>query len=374
MSGNWVQRGEPALIDKWARTKMALYGGADVVLELPASFAFQSAENFALGAIRSLNDTGAVTHLCFGSELGDINPLHKIASLLADEPLELKELIKERLGKGLSYPSALAKSVDLFLNDTMVSQVINKPNNILGIEYLKSLIKINSSIIPFTILREGTGYHSLELEGEIASATAIRRGIKENIIQKIAPTLPSSSMNILIKEIDAGRGPIFYDNLDISILTLLRRATLRELYLLPDMENGLPERFYKACRSKNTINEIIKEVKTKRYTTPRLQRILVYLLLGISKSNIKIFTEHGPKYLRVLGFSSRGQEILHLIKKNSQLPLVTSPSKYFRHCQDKIGHKMLALDIKASDMYTLFYQNHSFRIAGQDFRTPPIKI
>ncbi len=373
MSGNWVQRGEPALLNKWARTAMALQGGADLVLELPTAFALQSAENFALGAVQTLAATNVVSHLCFGSEAGEISVLQKIAYLLLKEPPLFKEKLKLLLNKGRSYPAALSQAASLILADHRITKIIKTPNNILGVEYLKNLLKINSKIIPFTIPRKGVSYHSLRLEGNIASATAIRKGLEENGLSFVSQSLPTSSINIIKKEIEAGKAPVFPKALSSSLMILLRRSSLEDLYQLPGMEPGLPERFHKICHSTNTITEVLKAVATRRYTRPRLQRILSYLFLNISNHDLISYNASGPKYLRVLGFSPTGQKILHKIKKTSPLPLVTSPAKYFRYQQDKIGHKMLSLDIKAANLYNLLYPDISARNSGGEFSLSPLK-
>lgn len=374
MSGNWVQRGEPALLNKWARTAMALQGGADLVLELPTAFALQSAENFALGAVQTLAGTGVVSHLCFGSEAGEISMLQKIASLLLEEPPLFKEKLRLLLNEGCSYPAALSQAASLILANHKITETIKTPNNILGIEYLKNLLKINSPIIPFTIPRKGASYHSLHMEGNISSATAIRKGLQENGLSSVTHSLPASSTNIIKKEIAAGKAPVFLKALNSSLMTLLRRSSLEDLYQLPGMEPGLPERFYKICRSANTVKEVLENVATRRYTRPRLQRILSYLFLNISNHDLIACNTSGPKYLRVLGFSSVGQKILHKIKKTSPIPLVTNPAKYFRYQQDKFGQKMLSLDIKAADLYALLYPDISAGENGEDFLRPPLRV
>ncbi len=374
MSGNWVQRGEPALLDKWARTAMALQGGADLVLELPTAFALQSAENFALGAVQTLAGTGVVSHLCFGSEAGEISILQEIASLLLEEPPLFKEKLRLLLNEGHSYPAALSQAASLVLANHKITKTIKTPNNILGIEYLKNISKMNSKIIPFTIPRKGASYHSLHMEGDISSATAIRKGLQENDLSFVSPSLPSSSTAIIKKEIAAGKAPIFPAALNSSLMALLRRSSLEDLYQLPGMEPGLPERFYKICRSVNTVKEVLETVATRRYTRPRLQRILSCLFLNISNLDLISYNASGPRYLRVLGFSPTGQKILHKIKKISPVPLVTSPAKYFRYQQDKTGYKMLDLDIKAADLYRLLYPDVSAGKEGEEFSRSPLRV
>lgn len=373
MSGNWVQRGEPAAFNKWARARMALEAGADLILELPLAFALQSADRFAFGAVKTLAGSGVVSHLCFGSELGDLGPLKKIAALLAEEPPRFKALLKEALHDGCSYPTALSRACSGYFSDDELSHIIQSPNNILGVEYLKNLLKTRAKITPFTILRTGAGYHSLDLEGSIASASAIRKGLKEGN-ERIFQALPAAGSRIISLEIKAGRGPVFPEALNEPLMALLRRATLKELSALPDMEEGLPQRFARICRSTATLEEFLARAATKRYTLSRLHRILCYLLMGINRRDLDSFNRAGPRYLRVLGFSPRGQEALHAMKKKGALPLITRPAKYFRHSRDKRGKKMLALDIKGGDLYNLLYPKAPNRRGGEDYSKSPIKI
>ncbi len=372
MSGNWVQRGEPAVFNKWARAHMALKGGADVVLELPTVYALQSADRFAFGAIHTLLGCGGVSHLCFGSELGEIEPLKKMAALLAKEPPRLKALLKDLLAAGNSYPAALCQAAADYWCDEEMGRIISSPNNILGIEYLKHLLKAPSDIVPFTILRHGTGYHSLDLQGSIASATAVRKGLREENDQAYQ-ALPPFSREIISREISTGRGPVFWESLGPALMAQLRRAGIKELSALPDMEEGLAQRFFKTCRTTSTLQEFLAQTATKRYTFSRLRRILCYLYLGLSRRDLDAFNKSGPQYLRLLGFSPRGREVLHTIKKQGLLPLITRPAKYFRHSPDKMGKKMLAMDLKGADLYNLLYPSPQARRGAEDFAATPLQ-
>ena len=188
MSGNFVQRGVPAIVDKWNRSKMALMNGVDLVIELPLIYSLSSAEFFASGAVSLLNNLGIVNNLCFGSECGDTDVLSIIGKILTDEPIEFKKILKENLDKGLAYPLARSKALIQFLNifdnkkllNYNIEEILSSSNNILGIEYCKSLIKLNSSIRPYSIQREGSTYNSTSLNNKFSSATSIRKFIKEN--------------------------------------------------------------------------------------------------------------------------------------------------------------------------------------------------
>jgi predicted nucleotidyltransferase len=184
MSGNYTQRGEPAIVDKWARAEMALHSGADLVIELPVAYAMGSAEYFAYGAVKLLDSLNAVNMICFGSEAGSIEKLSAAAAILADEPESYKSYLKDYLSKGLSFPAARQKAISSYCKNTYgkddLSSLLKSPNNILGIEYLKALRRLKSNIVPMTIERVGNEYNQAELTGKMSSATSIRKTIREN--------------------------------------------------------------------------------------------------------------------------------------------------------------------------------------------------
>lgn len=201
MSGNFLQRGEPALLDKWTRAKMAVDSGVDLVLELPTVFATQSAEYFAHGALSVLEDTNVVDSLCFGSELGDTELLKDIADVLVDEPLEFKNILKKHLNLGLSFPKARSLALKAFFEHAKYShfekieKIVESPNNILGIEYMKSLIKLKSKITPLTIKRVYSNYHDKDINSSIASATSIREHyFKNKNIKELSSVVPPSTL------------------------------------------------------------------------------------------------------------------------------------------------------------------------------------
>jgi len=380
MSGNWTQRGEPALVNKWARAKAALKSGADVILELPVVFAIQSAEGFARGAIKTLEATGIVNYLCFGSEAGEMEPLQQMAEYLEEEPARFKEELQQALKKGLSYPAALQYSLSVVSKvDPSVSfssqalEMISNPNNILAVEYLKALKKISSDIIPFTVRRKGAGFHDLRATGKIASATGIRHAISENEFDLVRKTVPEPSFNLLVQEMEAGRGPVFAEHFAGMILSLLRRSPAESIARLPEVIEGMEFRLKKAAAS-TTISSLVNKLKTRRYTRTRLQRILLYLLLSIDKDNLTYFNHAGPHYLRVLGFSKRGMNLLHAIKTNGLLPIVTRPAPFLKTPLTPPGaKKMIGYDLLATDLYVMGYPSWEQRAGAEDFRQPVIK-
>lgn len=378
MSGNFLQRGEPSLVNKWARCKMALLSGADLVLELPTAFATRSAPAFARGAVETLHHTGVVSHLCFGSEVGTIVPLSELASLLQAEPPALKELIREELSTGVILPLAQKRALEIYLRDNpALAQVAASPNNILGIEYLKALAACRSKIVPLTIQRLVAGYHDKEIspEQEIASATGIRNlvfsggGLNDPALKKL---VPPGTLKILEEEFSEGRGPIGPDNLTLPLYWNLRKSGPQGLKEIIDVLEGLENRLYEQSLTADTFIGLIEKVKTKRYTWTRLQRILLHFLLGYTKKKAAAFDTTGPLYIKVLGFTEKGQQILQDMKKEASLPLILHPAPWVK--EPGPLKDMLELDILASDLYALLYPNNYFGGAGRDFREKPVII
>ncbi len=282
MSGNFVQRGDTALVDKWTRTKMALKGGIDLVLELPTVYAISSAENFADGAIKILNSLGVVDYLSFGSEIGEISPLNDVASILYKEPKEFSSLITTQLKSGLSYPRAREIALSQFFGTSKkYTDILNNPNNILGVEYLKAIKKHRSHIKPLTIKRDYSDYNSKTVKNGIASATAIRTMIQNN--KNVHRVVPFETYELLDEAIENGKIIPDLSVFEKEIIYTLRRMTLSEIALLPDVSEGLENRIKLTANNVNTLEDLISNIKTKRYTQSRIQRILLYALLNISR-------------------------------------------------------------------------------------------
>jgi predicted nucleotidyltransferase len=377
MSGNFVQRGEPAIVDKWSRTKMALLEGADLVIELPTVFAVSSAPYFSFAAVNILNSTGIVDYLCFASEDGEITPLYDLAILLEKEPVQLSNLIKENLKAGKSYPKARSDALIAYYQQIKDNQkdyigFLTKPNNLLGINYIRALIKLNSSIKPLTIPRIGSGYYETELKGNIASATGIRKNIQTNGPQSyLEKSIPSSCLTILLEQFRTGKGPVWLNNFSQLILGLLRRSTEEELALLPDVSEGFERRLKETADKCINLEELISELKTKRYTWTRIQRTLIHLLLSIDKKYYQL--DYLP-YLRVLGFNSTGRLLLKKIKNKAETPIIMSVAEQIKIWQKqkhqpiyKNSLAILQKDILATDLYQLACPEEKHRKAGADF-------
>lgn len=352
MSGNFVQRGAPAICDKWQRTKMALSGGADLVIELPVVFATQSAEHFARGAVALADALGVVDYLSFGSECDDIKLLKKAAHIVEDE--KIKEKIAENLKSGMSYPLARAAACG-----EEFSKVLSEPNNILAIEYIKAIEEHKSRIIPVPLLRKGSAHHSDSACGKYASAGYLRRCIADN--EPFDKFLPEESAQIL-KEADLFTDMTALDNV---ITYLLRTKTEEELAFLSDMTEGLEYRFKKAGAVCSSFDEIAEYVKTKRYTKTRIDRMLINILLSIKKEDVKA----KPEYIRLLGFNKKGKELVLEMKKKSPLSVIT---KVADAKLSPAAEKMLSKDIYATDIYSMLCLNGEMKKSGLDYRKSPI--
>lgn len=379
MSGSFIQRGQPSLVNKWARTEMALTNGVDLVIELPVYYSAASAEFFAYGSIKLLDSLGFVKNVCFGSECGDTGILDLIAKTLLNEPEFFKERLALYLNAGHSFPTCRSLALqDYFAqnnkNDSaFIKAVINQPNNILGIEYMKALRKLNSRIKPRTIKRYKADYNSYVHYGSIASATAIRKMLKNGELDIIKSVVPSSTFDILRRELDEGRGPVFLDSFESILFSTIRKMSTNELKRITDVGEGMENRIKKAGLENGKLSEFLSAVKTKRYTLTRLQRIMINILLGLSNELFDKFNSNGgPQYIRVLGFSEKGKELLSMMK-NSALPAVVSPSDFLQTCTP-LQREMLNADILASDIYWLGYPAPSQRSGGQDYYKRVITI
>jgi len=379
MSGNFVQRGEAALCNKWVRARMALQAGVDLVIELPFSFAVRSAYFFARGAIELLYRTGVVSHLAFGSESGQLEQLQIIAAIIADESQEYKQHLKHYLTKGLSFPAARAKTIQKIMGKqiTNLEHIILQPNNILALEYLRVLKQKSIPIQPITIPRKGSGYNCMELS-PYASASAIRHALLEHpLSDNDMASIPADILALLQQEIHAGRAPVTLNALEQAILAKLRTVSLPNLSKIYEITEGLEHRVQAAAISSGTLEELRQSIKSKRYSLTRINRLLLYSLLEIKTEQMLNFDQHGPLYLHILGFSTKGRKILQEIKNKSSVRIINRGSEVKNAYLDKSNptlQAMLGLDIQTTDIYTLLYPNSSTRHGSQDFTTSPVII
>lgn len=362
MSGNWVQQADSAILDKWTRARLALMGGADLVLELPTVWATASAEGFARGAVTLLHQTGVVDYLSFGSEDGRIDPLKRAADTL-DTP-EFQKALTTYLEQGLSFPSARQKAVCDLLGEG--AEPLSTPNNNLGIEYLRSLNALHSTITPLTILRKGAAHNALSSDApEFVSATHIRSHLKSGRGEDISSYLPQGS-----------RSPVFQESVQFSSLKLAERAILARIRgmtaedwaLLPDSgaAEGLCQRLEKAGRQCTGVEHFLDLVKTKRYTHARLRRLVLWAYLGLTADQIP----STPPYLRVLGFNRTGQEILKTMKTSAALPLITKPAHARNLSQP--GRTLFELESRFTDLYGLCLPD--IPAPGREWTTNPVLL
>lgn len=370
MSGNFTQRGDVALIDKWSRAEMALRNGVDLVIELPIVYSISSAENFAYGSMNILHKLGIVDCVSFGSEAGELNILDSIADILCNEPKEYVSLLNHELDKGISYPKAREKALLMYLNDIRkYANVLSSPNNILGIEYLKALRKMKSNLHPITIQRKNVEYNSSNISKGFASATAIRKIL--NKPSDLSKVVPEETFTILEDKIKRGQIVNGLVTFEKEILYKLRCMSVEDVANLPDVSEGLEHAIKNAANSCNNVMDLISLVKSKRYTQTRIQRILLYALLDITKQDM-INSQKGVPYIRVLGMTENGKRLLSEIVAKKKLNVITSPKKFMDKCNNKVVKSLFAKDIFATNIYTLGYEYES--TSNLDYTTPVITI
>lgn len=382
ISGNFTQRGSTSIIDKWKKTEMALQNGVDLIIELPVLYSISSSENFAEGSIKILNSLGIIDFLSFGSETSNIKILNNFANILYDEPKEYKKILSNYLDTGLSFPKARENALleyiknfeDVNTNFDNYQNILSSPNNILGIEYLKALKKYKSSIKPVCIKRSIADYNSsdISINTSIASATAIRELIKNKNFNTIKTVIPEKSYSILADCINSGCIIPDLNCFEKEIIYVLRKMSIKEIANLPDVSEGLEFLIKKTVNSCNTLTELLNTIKSKRYTITRLQRILLYALLDISKKDMKLSKEVNSPYIRVLGFNDNGKKLISkIMDKNPNQPLITSVKKFVDNNSNTSLQTMLNKDIFATNVYSLGFKNNSF--ANLDFKIGIIK-
>ena len=302
MSGNYVQRGGPALLPKEDRVKMALSGGADLVVELPVPYVLSSAEGFADGAVALLDALGCVDVLGFGSECGDTRALWETACRL-DEP-ETAARMRFHLEAGISYAEARQRA--LRERAGRQADLLDGANNTLGIEYIRAIRRRQSSIQPLAFRRFGAGHEDVCPGGTTASAGCLRAMVAEGRLRSAAPYMPPAAFALLSEAVSAGRAPADPALAERALLYRLRSMSREELALLPGISEGLEYRLYKAVRASGSVEELIGRVKTRRYPAARIRRTLWAAYAGVQAAD----RADTPPYVRVLGLTGRGEEIL----------------------------------------------------------------
>ena len=363
MSGDFVQRGDFAIVGRQARAKAAVESGVDLVLELPLPWAVGSAERFADGGVAALAATGVVDRLVFGSECGDAAALERVASVLLSEGFPA--LLKQELSTGVSFAAARQQAVER-METSEDAALLAQPNNILGVEYCKSLLRRESAIRPLTIQRKGAGYHETEPEAELPSATMLRQllrsGEREKALTRMAPAMRAA----FEEEARLGRAPVLLEICERAILARLRSMSEADFAALDEGREGLYHRLYEASRTAAGLEEILESAKTKRYAYARLRRMVLWAWLGMTP---KDFPEEIP-YLRVLAANETGRELLGRMRKTAAVPVVTKPQHVRRLSRE--AQALFELEARAADLYALAYPDLSAAVGGRLWREGPM--
>lgn len=380
MSGDFVQRGEPAVLDKYTRTSMALNSGVNLVVELPVNYAVSSAESFAVGALKVLDYVKADS-IAFGSESGDIERLSKLAHILCDNEDTLYKEISKYTANGISYAAARQKVVEK-LTDKDTAALLTSSNNILAVEYLKAIIKNNYAIKPYTIQRQGDSYNDTDIRSEYASATALRENLKADNISEYIPVkvglILSSNTNYIYP--DDITEALFTRLLDILFASNYdKNVFIENVMQYPDVSKEIAGRLYKSAmdmitrtvpqRSESKDNlafsfgSLCEHVKTKEVPLSRIKRALVRITLGLDKKHMEKYSN--APYIRVLGFDKKGQEYLSYIRKTVEVPLITKTADY---------KEILLDDIHAANIYNMIVVGkYGVKELG-DFLRGPVRV
>lgn len=354
MSGDFVQRGAPAFLNKYLRAECALKNGADIVLELPVHYALSSAEYFASGAVALLEKLGVTDTLCFGSECGDISLLSEFASQLLSESDQFKEVLNRQLKCGLSFPAARNAAIEAsapHLSSHM--EILTNPNNILGIEYCKALYKRSSSMVPHTICRAGSSYHDASLDACYSSALAIRSALTDNgSLDSIRDQVPASVYTLLEEHCGIDY-PILPDDLSFLLHYQLLSEQATGYTDHPDIDPDFSDRISHMLPQYRNYTSFCELLKTKNRTYTRISRSLMHILLHITREEFAVYCSADYiLYARMLGFRKNAQPLLSAIKEKSSIPLISKLADA-DSVLAPLGSQMLAKDIYASHIYEM---------------------
>lgn len=370
MSGDFVQRGEPAIIDKYSRARMALQGGADLVLELPVYYSTASAESFATGAILLLEKLGIIDYVCFGSEQGQIQSFQDLADTLLDESEEYRSSLQSYLKQGYSFPKARSLALGS-------DQLLETPNNILALEYCKALKRHHCHMKPVTIVRKQADYHDTNINQGISSATAIREAMRHQIP---AEALPESSICILKEHYKhantpAPTCPIYLEDCRELLFYKIMEQT-KNLHLYGDITPQLADRMTNLFSLSNTLTEYGNNIKNKSLTAARINRCFMHILLNVKKEDRKLAYEEGSIfYGRLLGFRKSSAFLLRLIHKTGQIPVITKVAdgsrQLTKHAMPSIAQTMWQQDIHASHIYQLLVSQKYGTVLPNEYQHGP---
>lgn len=343
LGGNFMQRGEPSIINKWDKAKIALEYGADLIIELPFQFASQSADIFAKGGISLLKHL-KVKYLVFGSESNNIELLIDLAKKSLDNKNYNKK-VKEYLDKGYNYPSALSMGLD---------DKIKKPNDILGLCYTKEILKQKASIEPITIKRTNE-YHNLKLNSHITSASSIRKALRDK--KDVKEYVPEITYKYLQNTLHFKEN--YFHLLKYKIL-----SDINNLNKYQTVDEGIENKIKKVIVNATSLEDLINEIKSKRYTYNRIMRMLIHILTSFTKEEARL--KNNIEYIRILGFNNNGKEYLNKIKKDISIPII---SKY-----SKIYDKLLSLELRITSIYaSILDEENKIRLIEAEYKNKPIK-
>lgn len=343
MSGDFVQRGMPAIMPKHLRAEAAIQNGASLVIELPVCYATGTAEQFAYGAVSLLDKLGCIKEICFGCECGDIAPLQELAKILVDEPEEYREMLQEFLRAGFSYPAARQKALTLIYPEKAYDTILESPNNILGIEYIKAIYRLNSKMTPLTITRQSSQYHDHELREGYSSASAIRQKMEQHLFSEIEDHVPEGSIDWYFRLFEQ-RFPVYAEDFSLLLKYRILNETKESLAQYMDVSEELANRIINQQNQYVSFEQFCALLKTRELTYTRISRALLHIMLGIKKH-----TTADPEYAHVLGFSLTDATVMSLIKKYSSIPLLTKLG-----ASDELSESakdMLDQDIYAANLY-----------------------
>ena len=366
MSGSFTQRGEPAILDKFTRAELAIKGGCDLVLELPFLFAVRSAQDFARGGINILKNLGVVDFLAFGAEISDLELLKKVANF--SDTVKFNEILQQKMNKGSSYANAICQTLSKLSG--IGEKVLRLPNIILSIEYLRSLK--NLSIQPLLIPRILSSHNDENLNEKISSASAIRKEVysKNPSWLKISDTIDNETLAAL-KSADLPD----QEKLFLPLMTKIICSNSEELKKIYGMNEGLENKIISVVNSAKNYEEMVNLIVSRRYTRSKVQRLLLYLLIGLEKNHVKNLDQ---SYARILAFNNAGRELIQSIKKTASIPLITKAAKhitskliYENSHNLEVYQKILRFDIISTDIFSMLHSNFQLK---QDFIHSPIYV
>lgn len=392
MSGDYVQRGTPAIMPKYIRAEMALKCGAGAVFELPVCYAAGSAELFAMGAVSFLDSLGIVDSICFGSECNDLEGLQAVADILLEEPAEYKNFLQANLRTGLTFPAARKQAFSAYMRDSRYAHLLDDPNNILGMEYLKALKTLDSAIKPYTIKRQLSGYHDTMLQSNYSSASAIRSLLAysgsalstqsgggtfenthfSNILNELEDQVPASCLEIL-KDYHHVMYPVYQNDFSLIMKYKLLNKTSQDLARYMDVSEELANRISNQLNNFFNYKQFCELLKTKEITQTRINRALLHIMLGIKKDTVQEYIDGGYHYYaRLLGVRKDREKILSSVAKNGTLPLLTG--LYNTEEIPEAGKKMLRHDILASNLYKSVITNKYKTAFQNEYNQPLLKV